>query len=246
MIVFPAIDVSGGKCVRLTQGDFDSLKVYNHDPLQTFQRFFLGDAKWAHIVDLDGTKGGQFSQYELLKTLVNTNLLRIQVGGGLHLWDQVDTLLRSVRVNRVVLGSVSVTRKEPVNEWIDEFGPERIVLALDCKYNSDDEPIVQIKGWQQDSGESVWDVLAHYPFVKYVLCTDISVDGTLNGPNLGLYRELKRRFPEIQVIASGGVSSYDDLKALEEVGVYGAVLGKAMYEGKVELKQAMALMGREC
>lgn len=236
MIVFPAIDLRDGKCVRLTKGDFATTKIYHDKPELMLEEFAKAGATWVHMVDLDGAKQGSFAQAEVIKRLVATSSLNIEVGGGIRSEADIE-LLFSYGVKRVVLGSICVSQPEMVRGWMDKFGNERIVLALDCHLNADGIPMVKTHGWQNDSKDSVWDLLKFYTNAKYVLCTDISVDGTLEGPALKLYSELQQRFPHIQLIASGGVGTVDDLTKLRELNVYGVVVGKAIYEGKITLAQ---------
>jgi phosphoribosylformimino-5-aminoimidazole carboxamide ribotide isomerase len=234
MIVYPAIDLRDGKCVRLTKGDFATTKVYNDNPASILSEFAKFGATWVHMVDLDGAKAGTITQGDLIKSLVSSSDLKIQVGGGIRNSEDIERLFE-YGVSRVVLGSICVSNKELVKQWLDKFGCEKIVLALDCHLNSDGTPMVKTHGWRNESTETVWDLLNFYATAKYVLCTDISVDGTLEGPSINLYQELQQRFPEISLIASGGVGTFDDLIKLKELNVYGVVVGKAIYEGKIPL-----------
>lgn len=238
MLIFPAIDLMNGKCVRLTKGDFTTTQVYNDNPEQMLQNLSNIGAKFVHIVDLDGAKKGQVSQLDLIGKLANNKKLEIQVGGGIRAISDIHNLL-NLGVNRVVLGSICVSNRALVKSMFHEFGAEKIVLALDCMLDENDVPLVKTHGWQDSSGESVWDLLDFYHEVKYLLCTDISVDGTLQGPNLALYRDIKERYPLLQIIASGGVSSHQDLANLRDLGMYAVVVGKAMYEGKVDIAKAL-------
>lgn len=238
MLVFPAIDLVDGKCVRLTKGDFASTKVYNDNPVQMLQDLSNIGATFVHIVDLDGAKKGSIAQLDLIGKLARNEKLDIQVGGGIRAASDIHNLL-NLGVNRVVLGSVCVSSRELVKSMFKEFGPEKIVMALDCQIDALGTPIVKTHGWQDSSGVSAWELLDFYNGVKYLLCTDISVDGTLMGPNLDLYREIQKRYPHIQLIASGGVSSDHDLDELRKLNVYAVVVGKAMYEGKVDIEKAL-------
>ena len=238
MLVFPAIDLVNGKCVRLTKGDFASTKVYHDDPVQMLQDLADKGAKLVHIVDLDGAKKGSIAQLELIYKLVKNDTLAIQVGGGVRSISDINNLLNA-GVKRVVLGSICVSSKNLVKEMLAEFGADKIVLALDCMLDENGTPVVKTHGWQDSSGENIWELLDFYDEAKYLLCTDISVDGTLMGPNLELYREIKKRSPQLQIIASGGVSSNHDLDELRKIDVYGVVVGKAMYEGRIDIEKAL-------
>lgn len=238
MLVFPAIDLVGGKCVRLTKGDFASTKIYHDDPVQMLQGLAIKGANFVHVVDLDGAKKGGIVQLELIHKLAQNIDLDIQVGGGIRTIADINHLLNA-GVKRVVLGSVCVVDRNLVKEMLTEFGCEKIVLALDCLLNENGVPVVKTHGWQNSSGESLWELLGFYHEAKYLLCTDIKVDGTLMGPNLELYREIKRCYPKLQIIASGGVSSDYDLDELRKLDVYAVVVGKAMYEGTIDIAKAL-------
>ena len=265
MLIYPAIDLREGKCVRLTKGDFASSTVYNDNPKGMLETLATHGAKWVHIVDLDGAKQGSVAQTELLQDLLSKHNhvkmpfgndfvlpdlirdpccetpmhLNIQVGGGVRSKTDIETIL-NYGANRVVLGSICVSNRESVKLWLDEFGNEKLVLALDCAINAHGIPCVKTRGWQDDSAISVWELLEYYTNAKYLLCTDISVDGTLAGPNIDLYKQIKKRFPDLNIIASGGVGSYDDLDKLREIDVYAVVVGKAMYEGKIDIAKVLS------
>ncbi|MCC2625782.1 MAG: hisA [Burkholderiales bacterium] len=233
MIIFPAIDLRDGKCVRLTKGDFATTKVYNDNPLLMLKEFKEHNFSWVHMVDLDGAKQGSPAQGEIIASLVRDSGMAIQVGGGIRTKADIEYLLSS-GVKRVVLGSICISEPELVKSWFGEFGSDKIVLALDCQLK-DGVPVVKTHGWQQDSQKTIWDLLEFYQLAKYVLCTDISVDGTLAGPSIELYKLIMAKFPHIKLIASGGVGTVHDLTRLNELGVYGVVVGKAIYEGTMKL-----------
>jgi|SRR6185437_2124140 len=233
MIVFPAIDLRDGKCVRLTKGDFATTKIYNDNPLLMLESFKQHNFSWVHMVDLDGAKQGSPAQGEIIANLVKGSGLNIQVGGGIRTKADIEYLL-SRGIKRVVLGSICVSNPELVKSWFAEFGSEKIVLALDCELK-DGIPVVKTHGWQEDSQKNIWDLLEFYELAKYVLCTDINVDGTLAGPSMELYKQIIERFPHINLIASGGVGNLEHLIKLNELGVYGVVVGKAIYEGTITL-----------
>lgn len=238
MLIFPAIDLVDGKCVRLTKGDFDSTKIYNDNPVQMLQDLSEIGAKFVHIVDLDGAKKGSVAQLNLIGKLANSEKLEIQVGGGIRAAADIHNLL-NLGINRVVVGSICVSNRNLVKSMLKEFGSDKIVMALDCQIDDNGTPIIKTHGWQDLSSVSAWELLDFYSDVKYVLCTDISVDGTLMGPNLELYSQIKKRYPHIQVIASGGVSSEKDLDDLRNIGMYAVVVGKAMYEGRIDMEKVL-------
>lgn len=238
MIIYPAIDLRDGKCVRLYKGDFATTKVYNENPAQMLTEFAASGNKWVHMVDLDGAKVGKVVQADVIAELVQNSNLKIQVGGGIRTTEDVERLF-AAGVSRVVVGSASISNPQLVNSWIEKFGGDKIVLALDCSLDSNNEPRVRIHGWQEESPLSVYEVLARYPEAKYVLCTDVAVDGTLEGPNLALYLQIQFHCPTIKVIASGGVGKLSDLEELKKLGVYGVVVGKALYENKFTLEEAL-------
>lgn len=240
MIIYPAIDLRDGKCVRLYKGDFAQTKVYDETPANMLKEFALAGASWVHMVDLDGAKAGRVEQGELIADLVSGTKLKIEVGGGIRDTPDVEELFEA-GVSRAVVGSVCVSTPSKVQEWMTRFGADKFVLALDCMLDSEGVPRVLTHGWQEASSLSVYDVLANYPDAKYVLCTDVSVDGTLEGANVELYHQIMVRYPHINIIASGGVGSLDDVHALKNIGVHGVVIGKALYENKFTLAEALAI-----
>ncbi len=238
MIVYPAIDLRDGKCVRLTKGDFNTTKIYHDNPEVILNQFTECGGSWAHIVDLDGAKIGNFTQLEVIKKLVSLSSINLQVGGGIRNTEDIQKLFE-LGVKRVVVGSICIKDPDLVKTWLNQFGNDKIVLALDCMLNDANIPMVKTHGWQEDSKLSLWDLLESYVDAKYILCTDISVDGMLSGPNINLYKEFKERFPELKLIASGGVSSVNDLISLRNLDIYGVVVGKAIYEGKITIHEAL-------
>lgn len=240
MVIYPAIDLRDGKCVRLYKGDFAQTKIYNETPENMLAEFAKSGAIWTHMVDLDGAKAGQVLQAEFIgKLLKNTNL-KIEVGGGIRTTDDIESLFKA-GVSRAVVGSVCVSNPKLVNEWMEHFGADKIVLALDCSLDTNGVPKVRTHGWQEESSLSIYDVLANYPTAQYVLCTDIAVDGTLEGPSIALYTQMMERCPQINIIASGGVGKLEDVKVLRKLGVHGVVIGKALYEGKFTVSEALGV-----
>jgi len=236
MIIYPAMDLMGGKVVRLKQGRFDEVTAYSSEPLDALREFAAAGAQWAHVVDLDGARTGQPVQHELVAALAQSAPLRLQTAGGYRTRDHLARMF-DAGVARVAIGSLAVKQPETVSAWMDEFGPERIALSLDVRL-IDSLPMVAIAGWTEDSGRSLWDVAALYPDARHFLITDIGRDGMLLGPNVELYDEIARRLPDASVQASGGVSLIADLKRLPTDG---AIIGKALWEGRIDLQEALGL-----
>lgn len=238
MVIYPAIDLRDGKCVRLYKGDFATTKIYNDNPAAMLEEFTAAGSEWVHMVDLDGAKAGKFTQGEQIAKLVKNSPLKIEVGGGIRSTEDLE-LLFAAGVARVVVGSVCVSEPELVNQWMARFGAEKIVLALDCSLDSQGVPKVRTHGWQQESTLSVYDVLDNYPDAQYVLCTDIGVDGTLAGPSIALYKQIQLHYPNLNLIASGGVGKLADVVELRQLDVHGVVIGKALYENQFDLASAL-------
>ena len=234
MIVIPAMDLMGGSAVRLRQGRFDNSTVYSADPADALRAFADAGASLAHIVDLDGARRGEPVQHELIARLAAKSSLRLQVGGGIRSHEHVAFLLDG-GVERVVVGSLAVRQPATVANWLERFGPERIVLALDVRMQGE-QPMVAVSGWSSDSGQSLWDVAAAFPSARHLLLTDIDRDGMLGGPNVALLEDAVTRLPHLAVQASGGVASIDDLRRLPTAS---AIVGKAIWEGRFTLEEAI-------
>jgi phosphoribosylformimino-5-aminoimidazole carboxamide ribotide isomerase len=241
MIIFPAIDLRNGQCVRLTQGDFTTAKIYQADPVLQAQRFAAAGAEWLHIVDLDGAQHGRSRQLDVMDEIARRVPLRLQAGGGIRESSTAQALF-DCGIERIVIGSVAAREPERVKDWLRHFGPSRIVLAFDVRLNDAGEPEVLAQGWQQGSGKTLWELLSIYvdDGLQTILCTDIARDGMLSGPNLALYQSIRRRHPALDVLASGGVRDLDDLTELSRLDVTGAIVGKALYEGRIGLADAIA------
>ena len=244
MLLIPSIDLRGGHCVRLLQGDFKRETIYDVDPLTLVDRYVAAGAPWLHLVDLDGARDGTLANRRVILELASRRKLNLQVGGGIRSRDVVDALL-SGGVARVVIGSAAIEQPAEVQAWLREFGAERVCLALDVRLD-DDLPWVQTRGWTQGSSVSLWQAVEQFLGVglAHVLCTDIARDGALQGPNLDLYRQCRARYPQILWQASGGVRGAQDLIELRSIGMSTAVSGKALLEGRLDDTQLREWVSR--
>ena len=240
MIIYPAIDLREGACVRLMHGRFDQVTRYDDNPADRLAGFVAEGATWVHIVDLDGAKAGEAVQHELIGKLAAGTTASIQSGGGVRTAGDVERLL-DAGVTRVVVGSLAVTKPDDVAAWLARFGPERLTLAFDVRVGEDGVPTPSLKGWTEAAGFDLWSALDRYPAgtLSHVLITDVGRDGALTGPNLDLLGEARRRRPDLRFQASGGVSSLDDLTAAAAIGCDGAIVGRAIYEGRFTAGQAI-------
>ena len=237
MIVYPAIDLIGGKCVRLAQGDFDRATTYSDDPAAALADFAAAGAEWAHIVDLDGTRAGEPRQHALLAELARGDGIKLQVAGGVRSASHLAALL-DAGVRRVVVGSLAVKDPAAFRALLEQFGSECLTLALDVRLDSG-QAVVATHGWAEESGRTLDEVLGQFPTVKHLLVTDIGRDGMLTGPNVALIEAIIARWPGVAVQASGGVASLDDLRTLARTGAAGAIVGKAIWEGRFTVAEAL-------
>lgn len=233
MILIPAIDIINGQCVRLTKGDYDTKKVYNESPVEVAKAFEGAGLTHVHVVDLDGARAKHMVNAKVLEDIATKTSLQVDFGGGIKSATDLQTAFDSGAA-QVTLGSIAVTAPDLVGEWLNTFGSERLILGADAKNRR-----IATHGWEQDSGIDVLDFVKDYAHkgFEYVLCTDVAKDGMLAGPSLELYYELLEELPKIALIASGGVTTLDDLYQLEELGCAAAIIGKAIYEGKISLKE---------
>lgn len=236
MIVYPAMDLMDGRCVRLAQGRFDEATTYSADPAEALAAFAEAGAEWTHVVDLDGARARSPVQHDLIARLARSASQKLQVAGGFRKADQISRMF-DAGVARVVIGSLAVSDPERVNAFLSEFGAERIVLALDVNMVGG-SPMVATHGWTESSGLTLWDAAAFYPSARHMLVTDISRDGMLSGPNLPLLDKVAELLPHFQVQASGGVACLDDL---EQLSTAGAIIGKALWEVRIDLGEAIRL-----
>lgn len=233
MIIIPAIDIINGQCVRLTKGDYDTKKVYNESPVEVAKAFEGAGLTHVHVVDLDGARAKHIVNAKVLEGIASKTSLQVDFGGGIKSATDLQTAF-DCGASQVTLGSIAVSAPELVLEWLEKFGSERLILGADAKNRR-----IATHGWEQDSGLDVIDFVKDYTQkgFEYVLCTDVAKDGMLQGPSLELYYELLEKLPEIALIASGGVTTMDDIYQCAELGCAAAVIGKAIYEGKISLKE---------
>ncbi|MBR6192113.1 MAG: 1-(5-phosphoribosyl)-5-[Prevotella sp.] len=230
--LIPAIDLIEGKCVRLTKGEYDSKKVYNEDPVSQAREFEQLGFKRLHVVDLDGAKSKHIVNDSVLRAITEATNLVVDFGGGIKTAEDIEKAFKA-GASMVTLGSIAVTAPDLCCQWITEYGADRIVLGADVRKGK-----ISINGWKEDSQEDLMPFLERYIAlgVRNVLCTEISRDGMLSGPAVDLYCDIMKRWPQLHLIASGGVSSSDDILELQAKGIPAVVFGKAYYEGRIDLE----------
>jgi len=239
--LYPAIDMRGGRVVRLAQGDYDRETTYGDDPLAIAQAYAAQGATWLHLVDLDAARAGGYTLVPLLQQIRASTGLQVQTGGGVRGHRDVTALLKG-GASRVVIGSLSVRAPLEVLAWLAEFGAERITVALDARQDETGVWQLPIHGWTETSNTTLDELAVRYAQagLQHLLCTDIARDGMLTGPNSALYAHLATLVPQVQVQASGGVSSLDDIRAAREQGCAGIVLGRALLEGRFTFPEALS------
>ncbi|MFT5885462.1 MAG: phosphoribosylformimino-5-aminoimidazole carboxamide ribotide isomerase [Arcticibacterium sp.] len=231
--IIPAIDIIDGKCVRLTKGDYSTKKIYNENPLEVAKEFEAHGIKRLHLVDLDGAKQKKVINFKVLDQIASRTSLNIDFGGGVQSNSDLK-LVFDYGASQVTGGSIAVKEPDVFTAWLEEFGGDKIILGSDAK----DEKIA-ISGWQEDSGQDIYDFVENYVSkgAKYTISTDVDKDGLLQGPSYQLYQKLKNKFPDLNIIASGGVANFEDIEKLAEQKLYGVIVGKAIYEGRISLSQ---------
>ena len=232
MKIIPAIDIIEGQCVRLTKGDYSSKTIYYDEPLEVAKRFEDAGISQLHLVDLDGAKANHIVNYKILESLCSKTNLKIDFGGGLKSNDDV-RIAFDCGASQITGGSIAVKNRNVFESWIKTYGSEKIILGADCLNEN-----IAIQGWHQKSNLKVLPFIDDYytKGVQTVICTDISRDGMLEGPSISLYTSILNQNPSLDLIASGGVSSLEDLQELNKIGCKGAIIGKAIYEGRISLK----------
>jgi phosphoribosylformimino-5-aminoimidazole carboxamide ribotide isomerase len=242
MLIIPAIDIIDGKCVRLRQGDYEQKTVYVASPAEVAKQFADVGFTFLHVVDLQGAKEKKIVNWDSIASIIAVPGLQVEVGGGIRTTDDIKKLIE-IGVSRVVIGSVAAKSPELVEYWIKQFGAERIVIGMDVKNNS-----VAISGWLEDSHRApmgfVLDLMKRG--AKKFICTDISRDGMLGGVNIDFYQNLKSAFPELSIIASGGISTLEDVQVLRKAKLAGVIVGKAIYENKLPIEELAKMNGAVC
>ena len=233
MLIFPAIDLYEGKAVRLYKGDYAQMTVYSNDPTQIARDFAAQGAKWIHVVDLEGARNGQTPNIETVRAIVDSTSLSVEIGGGIRSMEVIERYLQA-GVSRVILGTAAVTDPDFLHEAAAKYG-DKIAVGVDVR-----DGFVAIKGWTEQSQRTVFDFCDEMQSLGIctIICTDISKDGAMQGTNRELYRQLSEQL-HMGIIASGGVSTLDDIRALREMELYGAIIGKAYYTGAISLKDAI-------
>ena len=233
--LIPAIDIINGQCVRLTKGDYDQKTVYNNSPAEVAKEFEQLGFQRLHVVDLDGAKSKHIVNSAVLSQITTETSLTTDFGGGIKTDEDIEKAF-AAGASMVTVGSIAVTQPELFIGWLRKYGAERMILGADVRNGK-----ISINGWKEDSEEDLLPFLQKYieAGVKTVLCTEISKDGTLQGPAIELYKRVMEKYPQLHLIASGGVACMDDIKALEAAGIPAVVFGKAIYEGRIDLKELM-------
>ena len=239
MRIIPAIDIIDGKCVRLSKGDYNTKKIYNESPLEVAKQFEAHGIQHLHLVDLDGAKSKHIVNYKILEQIASKTKMNIDFGGGLKSDNDLRIAFES-GAKQITGGSIAVKDAETFKSWIEKYGAEKIILGADAK----DEKIA-VSGWQEDSKEELIPIIQQYQQegIQYVICTDISKDGMLEGPSFDLYKKILEEtvtssgVKKLKLIASGGISTFDELPKLAEMGCEGTIIGKAIYENRISLKQ---------
>lgn len=232
MNIIPAIDIIDGKCVRLTQGDYKKSKIYSDNPVDVAKQFESAGIKRLHLVDLEGAKSGHIVNYKVLEKIASNTNLSIDFGGGLKSDDDLNIAFES-GASQITAGSIAVKDIEKAKSWFQKYGNEKIILGADVK-----NEIICTNGWKQKTQTSIWNLIDEYKdFLKYIICTDISKDGSMQGPSIKLYKKIMKNHPGIKLIASGGISCMQDINNICKENIWGAITGKAIYEDKISLKE---------
>ena len=237
MRIIPAIDIIDGKCVRLTKGDYNTKKIYNENPLEVAKEFEAAGIEFLHVVDLDGAKASQIINYKVLEQIASKTNLKIDFGGGLKSNKDLEIAFSS-GANQITGGSIAVKNSDIFESWIEKYGAQKIILGADFYPDSAGGKIAT-NGWQEESTLELIPFIKRYQDkgIQYVICTDISKDGMLQGPSFDVYKEILTEVKNVKLIASGGISTFDELPRLAENGCEGVIIGKAIYEKKISLKQ---------
>ncbi|KAA0990947.1 1-(5-phosphoribosyl)-5-[(5-phosphoribosylamino)methylideneamino]imidazole-4-carboxamide isomerase [Dyadobacter aurulentus] len=233
--IIPAIDLIEGKCVRLTQGDYGQKKIYNENPLEVAMQFEDAGLKRLHLVDLDGAKAKKVVNWKLLESIASKTSLHIDFGGGVQSDDDLRVVFES-GAKQVTGGSIAVKNPELFHHWLQTYGGDKIILGADAKNEK-----IAVSGWEEGTAIWVYDFVEEYveKGVKYTISTDVAKDGLLQGPSFDLYKNLQDKCPDLNIIASGGISGIEDVEKLAEMNIYGVIIGKAIYENRISLPELM-------
>ena len=236
--IIPAIDLMDGKCVRLSQGDYNQKTIYNENPLEVAKMFEAAGIRRLHLVDLDGAKAKHIVNHKILEEIATNTKLIIDFGGGLKSDEDLEIAFNS-GASMVTGGSIAVKERETFLKWLEKYGPEKIILGADAKNGN-----IAVSGWQETTELPVIEFISEYhkKGIAKVISTDISRDGMLSGPAFGLYAEIMKTLPEVEIIASGGISSMEDILRLDEMGAPGVIVGKAIYENRITLKEIKSFL----
>jgi phosphoribosylformimino-5-aminoimidazole carboxamide ribotide isomerase len=232
MKIIPAIDIINGKCVRLSKGDYSTVKVYNENPLEVAKEFEASGIRFLHLVDLDGAKSRHIVNHKILEDIARETTLQIDFGGGLKSLEDIQTAFNS-GAEQITIGSIAVQDPSFCFDLISRFGPEKIILGADCKNRK-----IKTSGWLEESDRDVIDFILQYQQkgIQQVICTDIAKDGMLEGPSTDLYKDILDQI-SVQLVASGGISNIEDVHTMKAIGCSGTIIGKAIYEGKISLDE---------
>lgn len=246
MNLIPAIDLIQGQCVRLYKGRFAEQTIYDKDPVSLAREYEAMGFRNLHVVDLDGARSGRQENEDVIRSIVNESTLAVQVGGGVRDESRVEHWL-DAGVARVVIGSLAVIHPLQVAGWLTQYGPDKLVLALDVTMDAKGVPVVATHAWTRSGDMTLWQCLDLYApaGLRHVLCTDISRDGAMTGPNVQLYDQLVDQYPQIQLQASGGVRTVGDLKALRDIGAPAAISGRALLDGKITIEEIATFLPAE-
>ena len=233
MLIIPAIDIIDGKCVRLTKGNYDTKIIYNENPVDAAKAFENAGITHLHLVDLDGAKKSEVVNWKVLESIASQTKLQIDFSGGIKTKQSAQQAF-DLGATQITVGSLAAKNPKEFVDWIWEFGEEKLILGADVIKDK-----IAIHGWQESSTKDIYSYLDYFfeEGIDYVLCTDVSKDGMLQGPSIDLYKDILEEYEEIKLIASGGVSSIEDLNQLKEIGCYAAIVGKAFYEGRISLSE---------
>lgn len=236
--IIPAIDIINGQCVRLTQGDYEQKTIYNSNPVEVAKAFEAAGIQRLHLVDLDGAKAKHIVNVDVLESIAKATNLTIDFGGGIKS-DKDIQLAFYAGASQITAGSIAVSNPDLVNRWMTEYGASKIILGADVKGLK-----IAVNGWQKESSAELFPFLENYlaKGIEYCICTDVAKDGLLQGSSVQLYANVLERFPQLKLIASGGVSSIEEVQKLEEIGCHGVIIGKAIYEGRITLKELEKLI----